>query len=306
MRTFGLDHYSVRHACNSPEDFTKVLESREIKFAILPLSSEKSTHKWRSSEFTNNLRSKNIDVFFALRTPLIGDHSDDDLIRIVEQSPEAPLVVFVAENRGSLKKVGGVNSAIQIASRRLGVISDIRNIYLENHKDLYANEVLELITSIPTTRKVHLAFDIGNQIPLLESPLETAKQAGQHIGMVHLKDIALRKREGCIEWKSVPLGQGIVPIRKILNLLESYAPKARYAFEVSTTGPWKEIEPEKISRQSITTPEYYNPQIDNILTRGTASAPNLGKQELRHLDDALSCILKISQEGIHPWRPYLS
>lgn len=107
---------------------------------------------------------------------------------------------------------------------------------LENHKDQRAEELLVMLREIGS-EFVGVCLDVGNNIALLEEPLETAKVLGDRVLSVHFKDQDLTESNDGFLLADIPLGEGMIDLPGILAVLQVKAPKARLFLELITRDP---------------------------------------------------------------------
>ncbi len=91
-------------------------------------------------------------------------------------------------------------------------------IALENHMDLTSAELIKLITEVDSPNFA-ICFDTANQLMLLEDPLDALKNLISYIRSVHLKDALLFPSDNGADFIVATIGEGIVPLKKIINLL---------------------------------------------------------------------------------------
>jgi sugar phosphate isomerase/epimerase len=107
---------------------------------------------------------------------------------------------------------------------------------IENHKDWRAEELVELIRSVDSPH-LGACVDFGNNISLLEDPLDTVTQLAPFAITTHLKDMALRPYDDGFELSEVPLGTGICPLAKMVAVLRQAKPKLPMCLEMITRDP---------------------------------------------------------------------
>jgi len=107
---------------------------------------------------------------------------------------------------------------------------------IENHKDFTAPELAELLTSLDSA-KIGACLDFGNNISLLEDPLDTVRTLAPFAVTTHLKDMAVRSSAEGFELSEVPLGEGIVPLTEAIALVKTARPDARLVLEMITRDP---------------------------------------------------------------------
>ena len=89
----------------------------------------------------------------------------------------------------------------------------------ENHVDYTTTEQLGLLQRFenPYFRS---CMDIGNVIAFREDPLESARRLASYAGGVHLKDYGVRASPSGVLFHGMPLGEGLLPLKGILEVLE--------------------------------------------------------------------------------------
>ena len=96
-------------------------------------------------------------------------------------------------------------------------------IAIENHKDLQAWEMRELIEAVGKDW-VGSYLDTGNPVFVAEDPVVTVETLAPYALCAHLRDSAVYERPGgaMVEW--VPLGEGNVDFHKIVDILHRTRP----------------------------------------------------------------------------------
>lgn len=107
---------------------------------------------------------------------------------------------------------------------------------IENHKDFTAPELVSLLRSLDSPQ-IGATVDFGNNISLLEEPLETIRMLAPYAVSTHVKDMAVYPTEDGFELSEVPLGEGLVPLAEALQVLRDVRPDARVCLEMITRDP---------------------------------------------------------------------
>jgi sugar phosphate isomerase/epimerase len=97
---------------------------------------------------------------------------------------------------------------------------------IENHIDMTADQMVELIKTV-NSRWLGVCLDTGNNLRLHEDPLRVVERLAPWARATHIKDIWVRPGDPCdfSFWPSVPLGEGLVDMAKVIGILK----RARYA-----------------------------------------------------------------------------
>ena len=107
---------------------------------------------------------------------------------------------------------------------------------LENHKDQTTEERLALLQQF-SSEQIGACLDIGNNIALLEDPLETARAFAPWTLTVHFKDQGLRESADGFLLADVPVGQGAIKLKEIIAIVREKKPAARFHLELITRDP---------------------------------------------------------------------
>ena len=107
---------------------------------------------------------------------------------------------------------------------------------LENHKDQTLEERLALLEQF-NSEYIGACFDVGNNIALLEDPLEVARAFAPWTLTVHFKDQAVREYEDGFLLADVPLGKGAIELAEVVQVVRAKKPRARFHLELITRDP---------------------------------------------------------------------
>jgi sugar phosphate isomerase/epimerase len=107
---------------------------------------------------------------------------------------------------------------------------------IENHKDWHATELVDLLQLIASP-KVGACVDFGNNISLLESPLDTVRTLAPYAVTTHLKDMAVKPTAEGFGLSEVPLGEGFLPLAEIIAALRAQRPDVPMCLEMITRDP---------------------------------------------------------------------
>jgi sugar phosphate isomerase/epimerase len=116
-------------------------------------------------------------------------------------------------------------------ARRLGV-----RIGIENHKDLECDELLLALRELGSSH-IGACIDTGNNVALLEEPLEVVEALAPFVVTVHLKDMAMAEFAEGFRLSEVPLGQGCLPLDKMIATMRAANPQVRFFLEMITRDP---------------------------------------------------------------------
>jgi sugar phosphate isomerase/epimerase len=109
---------------------------------------------------------------------------------------------------------------------------------VENHKDCRTGELVKLITRIDSPQ-VGVCVDFGNNVALLEDPLETAEALAPYAFSSHVKDMGVEEYADGFLLSEVPLGTGFLDLGKMIAALRKARPEIRLNLEMITRDPLK-------------------------------------------------------------------
>lgn len=109
---------------------------------------------------------------------------------------------------------------------------------MENHIDLLADEMAEIITSV-NSPWLGVCLDTGNNLRLFEDPVVVAKKLAPWARATHIKDLGARGGDpkDFAFWPSMPLGEGLVDLPAIVGILRRAGYRGLMAIEFDFLHP---------------------------------------------------------------------
>ena len=107
---------------------------------------------------------------------------------------------------------------------------------VENHKDWLTDELVDILRGIGSPH-VGACVDFGNNLALLEDPLETAEKLAPYAVTTHLKDNVVVPTPTGFLLGDVALGEGVLPLERIVGVLRRHRPDIHLVLEVITRDP---------------------------------------------------------------------
>ncbi len=107
---------------------------------------------------------------------------------------------------------------------------------LENHKDWTADQLVELMKS-HSTEYLGVCLDFGNNIALLDDPLNVVEMLAPFTIATHVKDMAVAWYDDGFLLSEVVLGQGFLDLPRMLRLIRQSRPATRFSLEMITRDP---------------------------------------------------------------------
>ncbi len=109
---------------------------------------------------------------------------------------------------------------------------------LENHKDWTLEEMQRLFKTY-SSEYLGLCLDFGNNISLLDDPMEVIETLAPYARSTHIKDMGVRPYEDGFLLSEVPLGTGILDLPRIISVVRKANPKIKFSLEMITRDPLK-------------------------------------------------------------------
>jgi len=109
---------------------------------------------------------------------------------------------------------------------------------IENHKDWLVDDLVDLLRRT-SSQFVGACVDFGNNLALLEDSLDVARKLAPYAVTTHLKDMAVQRYDQGFELSEVPLGEGVVPLSQIIDVLRKGRSDIHFCLEMITRDPLK-------------------------------------------------------------------
>jgi sugar phosphate isomerase/epimerase len=107
---------------------------------------------------------------------------------------------------------------------------------IENHKDWKAAELAEIIQNLGS-EWVGVTLDFGNNVSLLEEPMDVIRTLAPFAFSTHVKDMGVKPYADGFLLSEVPLGTGIVDMKEAVTLCQKHNPEVTFSLEMITRDP---------------------------------------------------------------------
>jgi 3-oxoisoapionate decarboxylase len=107
---------------------------------------------------------------------------------------------------------------------------------IENHKDWRVDQQVGLMEQY-SSEYLGVTLDTGNNLSVLDDPLETVEKLAPYTVNVHLKDMAVEESETGFLLSEVPLGEGILDMKRIVDTIRRARPEVHFSLEMITRDP---------------------------------------------------------------------
>lgn len=109
-------------------------------------------------------------------------------------------------------------------------------IALENHKDFTLEEEVRLLKEY-SSEYFGACVDTGNNLALLDDPMDVVEQLAPFAVTTHLKDATLEEYEDGFLLGDIPLGEGMMDLPRVVQTLKKHHPRLPILLECITRNP---------------------------------------------------------------------
>jgi sugar phosphate isomerase/epimerase len=131
---------------------------------------------------------------------------------------------FITDSRASL------DAALRVLEKHRMPLA------LENHKDWTADEMASLLKD-KSSRWLGVCLDTGNNIALLDDPYYLVETLAPLALSTHIKDMAWEPYEDGFLLSEVPVGEGLLDMKRIVATIRKAKPDVRMSLEMITRNP---------------------------------------------------------------------
>ena len=171
-----------------------------------------------TAEFERSVQAAKDAGAACVRTACLGGRRYEDFSNLADWQ------AFVVRSKASIDR------ALPIVTRRQMPLA------IENHKDWTAEELATLVKS-RSSEYLGVCLDTGNNIALLDSPMDAIETLAPFAFSTHFKDMAVEPYADGFLISEVPLGEGIVDLRRAVAAVQRARPKTRFTLEMITRNP---------------------------------------------------------------------
>ena len=109
---------------------------------------------------------------------------------------------------------------------------------LENHKDRTVDELVAVLKRY-SSPYLGSCLDFGNNIALLDDPMDVVQKLAPYVVTTHLKDVGVEPYGEGFLLSELPLGEGFLDLSSIVSLIRAASPNAHLMLEMITRDPLK-------------------------------------------------------------------
>ena len=107
---------------------------------------------------------------------------------------------------------------------------------IENHKDWRVEQQVELLEHF-SSEFLGVCLDTGNNLSILDDPMETIEKLAPWTFNVHFKDMGMEEYQDGFLLSEVPLGEGILDLRRAVQVIRHARPEVRFSLEMIVRDP---------------------------------------------------------------------
>jgi 3-oxoisoapionate decarboxylase len=133
---------------------------------------------------------------------------------------------FVADSRARLTRTARI---IDREKMPMGI---------ENHKDWTTEEMYPLFKEFGS-EYMGICYDFGNNMSLLDDPLEFIQTMAPFVKAAHIKDMSVEEYADGFYLSEVVLGEGHLPLQQIVDIMVKARPQVKFSMDFLTRSPLK-------------------------------------------------------------------
>ena len=107
---------------------------------------------------------------------------------------------------------------------------------IENHKDWRVDEQVALLEQYGS-EYLGVSLDTGNNLTVMDDPMEVVEKLAPYTFNVHLKDMAAIECPSGFLLSEVPLGEGMLDMKRIVATIKRARPDVNFSLEMITRDP---------------------------------------------------------------------
>jgi sugar phosphate isomerase/epimerase len=107
---------------------------------------------------------------------------------------------------------------------------------IENHKDWRVEQQVALMERY-SSEFLGVCLDTGNNLAILDDPMETIEKLAPWTVNVHFKDMGMEEYEDGFLLSEVALGDGVIDLRRAVEVIRRARPDVRFSLEMIVRDP---------------------------------------------------------------------
>jgi 3-oxoisoapionate decarboxylase len=188
-----------------------------------------------------------LGMYLEIQTFLPKDHEDPAVFEhAVQMAKEAGatnlrVVCLLGRRYELFERSAEWKAAVEAFHRQIRAAVPIVEKYkmplgIENHKDWLVDQQVALLKE-HSSEYLGVCLDTGNNMAVLDDPMETVEKLAPYTYSVHFKDMAVQEYEKGLLLSEVALGDGMLDLKRIVALVRKANPKVNFSLEMITRDP---------------------------------------------------------------------
>jgi 3-oxoisoapionate decarboxylase len=180
-----------------------------------------------------------IQTFLPKDDPAVFEHA----VRVAKEAGATSLrVVCLLGRRYELINTAQEwNDAVKTFHKQIRMAVPIVEKYkmplgIENHKDWLVDQQVALMKE-HSSEYLGVCLDTGNNMALLDDPMETIEKLAPYAFNTHLKDMGVQEYPQGILLSEVALGAGMLDMKRIVNTIRKAKPNIKFSLEMIVRDP---------------------------------------------------------------------
>ena len=180
-----------------------------------------------------------IQTFLPREDPAVFEHA----VQVAKAAGATSLrvVCLLGRRYEMFDRLADWNSAVDGFHRQIRAAVPIVEKYkmplgIENHKDWLVDQQVALMKQY-SSEYLGVCLDTGNNMAVLDDPMETVEELAPYTFNIHFKDMAVEEYEKGILLSEVPLGEGLLDLKRIVATVRRAKPNVFFSLEMITRDP---------------------------------------------------------------------
>jgi sugar phosphate isomerase/epimerase len=180
-----------------------------------------------------------IQTFLPREDPAVFEHA----VKVAKEAGASSLrvVCLLGRRYEMFESLQDWKTAVEGFHRQIAAAVPIVEKYrmplgIENHKDWRVEQQVPLLEQY-SSQFVGVSLDTGNNLSVLDDPMETVEKLAPYTFNVHFKDVAIDEYERGFLMSEVPLGEGMLDLKRIVATVQRAQPDVHFSLEMITRDP---------------------------------------------------------------------
>jgi sugar phosphate isomerase/epimerase len=180
-----------------------------------------------------------IQTFLPREDPAVFEHA----VQVAKAAGATSLrvVCLLGRRYEMFDRLADWNTAVDGFHRQIRAALPIVEKYkmplgIENHKDWLVDQQVALMKQY-SSEYLGVCLDTGNNMAVLDDPMETVEKLAPYTFNVHFKDMAVEEYPKGILLSEVPLGEGVLDLKRIVATVRRAKPNVFFSLEMIVRDP---------------------------------------------------------------------